>query len=128
MKENAKKIIEDSLNSHNDVVVVDAKADLEILANDPKGCSELNKQIVDFARDISINEQYGINPLKVYTDNISMIPEAFSKCNGLGVSSFICSQSIEDLSINFDEADSLIGPDDKTKEAYKSRVILKQDV
>lgn len=33
------------------------------LENDPKGCSEINQQIVDFARDISINEQYGINPL-----------------------------------------------------------------
>lgn len=56
MEENAKKIIEDSLNSGNTVVVVDAKANLEILektlANDPKGCLEHNKKILDLAKDL----------------------------------------------------------------------------
>lgn len=56
MKEDAKKTIEDSLKNGNDVVVVDAKANLETLektlANDPKGCSEINKKIVDLAKDL----------------------------------------------------------------------------
>lgn len=56
MEENAKNVIEDSLKSGNDVVVVDAKANLETLektlANDTKGCSEINKKIVDLARDL----------------------------------------------------------------------------
>lgn len=49
-----KKIIENSLNSGNDVVVVDAKANLEVLektlANDPKSCPEHNKKILDLAK------------------------------------------------------------------------------
>lgn len=56
MEENAKKIIENSLKNGNDVVIVDAKANLETLektlAKDPKGCSEINKKIVDLARDL----------------------------------------------------------------------------
>ena len=56
MEENAKKIIENSLKNGNDVVIVDAKANLETLektlAKDPKGGSEINKKIVDLARDL----------------------------------------------------------------------------
>lgn len=56
MKENGKKIIEDSLNSGNNVVVIDAKASLETLektlSNDPKGCPEHNKKILDLAKDL----------------------------------------------------------------------------
>ena len=56
MKEIAKNIIADSLKSGNDVVVVDAKANFETiekaLANDPKGCSKINKEIVDLLRNL----------------------------------------------------------------------------
>lgn len=101
--------------------------DLEkALANDPKGSTELNQQIVDFVKD---KNAPGINAIEILTDNVPIRPEAFSKCKGLGVSSIICHQSLEDISlINIDEADRLIGPDDKTKEAYKNRDILKRDV
>lgn len=106
--------------------------DLEnALANDPKGSTEVNQQIVDFVKD---KNAPGINVFEILTDNVPIIrPEAFSKCSGLGVSSVICHQSLEDISfINIDEADRIIGPDDKTeeayKEAYKNRDILKRDV
>lgn len=36
-------------------------------------------------------------------------------------------RTLEDLSNNFDESDRLLEPDDKTKEAFKSREILKRD-
>lgn len=56
MEENAKKIIEDSLKNGNDVVIVDAKANLETLektlSNDPKGCLEDNKKILDLVKDL----------------------------------------------------------------------------
>lgn len=98
--------------------------DLEnALANDPKGSTEVNQQIVDFVKD---KNAPGINALGILTDNFPIRPEAFSKCRGLGVSSVICHQSLEDISIYTDEADRLIGPDDKTKEAYKNRDILER--